>query len=468
MTRIVIVGGGVSGLSLAYRLQQSLPDAEVLVLEQRDRPGGSLWTERRDGFQVEIGPNGFLDNKPTTVDLCRDVGLGEQLLPASEASGKNRYLFLDGRLRLLPNSLPSLLGTDLLRWRSKLGLLMERVRPRRRESGEESVDAFVRRRAGPEFADVFADAFVTGIFAGDPRRLSVQAAFPRFAEFEAKHGSLIAGMFAAMRERRAAAKARGEPYRRVGMWSFRDGLRLLAETLRDRLRTTPLLGVAVRRVERDGPDGWAVCGDGRDRWTADTVVLTCPAYAQAELLAPLDAELAGEVNGIEYNRVAVVALGFRKADVPHPLDGFGYIAPQRTRRDLLGVQWCSSIFPARAPDGAVLLRALCGGVSRPEIVGWDDVRLVNAVRDEMRLAAGVTAEPNFSHIVRWERAIPQYNLGHLDRVARIEARLAHHPGLFLGGNAYRGVALNDCTEQGQLVAAAVADYLRRGKPSGPR
>lgn len=468
MTRIVIVGGGVSGLSLAYRLQQLLPDAEARLLEQRDRPGGSLWTERRDGFQIEIGPNGFLDNKPSTVDLCHDVGLGDRLLAASAASGKNRYLFLDDRLRLLPNSLFSFLGTDLLGWRDKLGLLLERFRPRRRESGDESFDAFARRRLGPAFADTFADAFVTGIYAGDPTRLSVKAAFPRLAEFEEKHGSLMVGTFAALRERRAAMKARGEPYRRTGMWSFVEGLRLLAETLRDHLRTRPLFGVTIRRVERDGPHRWAVCGDGHDRWTADAVVLACPAYAQAELLAALDPDLAEDVAGIAYNRVAVVGVGFRKADVPHSLDGFGYIAPQRTRRDLLGVQWCSSIFPARAPDGAVLLRALCGGVGRPEIVGWDDTRLIAAVRSEMRLALGVTAEPIFTHIVRWERAIPQYDLGHLDRVARIDERVSRHPGLFLGGNAYRGVALNDCTEQGQLVAGAVADYLRRGKPSGPR
>lgn len=468
MARIVIVGGGVSGLSLAYRLEQLLPLAEVLLLEQRDRPGGSLWTERREGFQVEIGPNGFLDNKPTTLDLCRDVGLNDRLLQASEASGKNRYLFLDDRLRLLPNSLFSFLGSDLLSWRAKLGLLFERFGSRRVDSDDESLDSFVRRRAGAEVADVFADAFVTGIYAGDPTRLSVRAAFPRLAEFEAKYGSVTAGMTAAARERRALAKSRGEPYRRAGMWSFRDGLRVLAETLRDRLRTSPLLGVRVRRLERTAPHGWLIHGEGNDRWSASAVVLTCPAYVQAELLAPLDATLAEQMAGIAYNRVAVVAVGYRQADVPHSLDGFGYIAPQRTRRDLLGVQWCSSIYPGRAPDGAVLLRALCGGVGRPEVVDWDDARLVAAVRAELRLALGVTAEPVFTHLVRWQRAIPQYDLGHLDRVRRIDELTAEHPGLFLGGNAYRGVALNDCTEQGHLVAARVADYVRRSSPANPR
>jgi oxygen-dependent protoporphyrinogen oxidase len=471
MARIVIAGGGVSGLSLAYRLQHIVPDADILLLEPRDRPGGSLWTERRDGFQVEIGPNGFLDNKPTTLSLCRDLSLGDRLLAASVASGKNRYLFLDGRLRLLPNSLVSFLGTDLLSWRAKLGLLLERFRGGRPpatlpERAEESLDAFVRRRAGAEAAEVFADAFVTGIYAGDATQLSVQAAFPALAEFEAKHGSVMRGMTAAARERRAAAKARGEPYRRTGMWSFRDGLRVMVEVLRDQLRTPPLFGVTVRRLERATPSSWGVYGEGKDQWNTDAVVLACPAYAQAELLAPLDATLAEDIARIPYSGVAVVALGFRRADVSHPLDGFGYIAPGRTRRDLLGVQWCSSIFPARAPEGAVLLRALCGGVSRPEVVGWDDARLITAVRAEIRLAVGVTAEPIFTHIVRWPKAIPQYNLGHLDRIARITARLASHPGLFLGGNAYRGVALNDCTANGVILAEQVASYLRCDRPSG--
>jgi oxygen-dependent protoporphyrinogen oxidase len=189
------------------------------------------------------------------------------------------------------------------------------------------------------------------------------------------------------------------------------------------------------------------------------VIVACPGYQQAAILGDLDAELADKIGGIAYNRIAVVALGYRGADVPGPLDGFGYIAPQRTRRDLLGVQYCSSIFPARAPEGTVLLRALCGGWHRAEVAGWDDERLLQAVRAELSLALGIRAAPCFHHIVRWERAIPQYLLGHLDRVAWIEQRLTRHAGLFLTGNAYHGVAFNDCTEQAGMVAARAADYL---------
>jgi oxygen-dependent protoporphyrinogen oxidase len=465
MARVVIVGAGISGLAFAYRLSRLLPSAEITVLEQRDRPGGTMWTERREGFQVEVGPNGFLDNKPATLGLCRELGLGDRLLCASEAAEQNRYLFLDGNLRRLPNSLRSFLSSDLLSWRGKLGILVERFRPKRAELSDESIDAFVRRRAGSESAEMLADALVTGIHAGDPTLLSVRAAFPRLATLEEQYGSVLKGLARTARQRRAEAARRGEPYRRASrMWSFREGLRLMIETLCERLPSKPLLGVSVRRIQRiPGTDAqsipWTVYADGKDNWPADAVVLTCPAYQQAAIVAELDPVLAREIEGIVYNRVAVIALGYGRSAVPVDLDGFGFIAPQRTRRDLLGVQWCSSIFPDRAPPGMVLLRAMCGGWNRPEVVGWEDGRLLQAVRAELRLAMGIQAEPLFHHIVRWDRAIPQYHLGHLDRVGSIEQRVVRHPGLFVGGNGYHGVAINDCTEQAEVLAGRVRSYL---------
>lgn len=461
MPTVVIVGGGLSGLSLAYRLQQSAPHLEITLLEKDDRPGGKVRTETHDGFRVECGPNGFLDTKPTTAALCRDLGLGERLIAASAAAATNRYLFLRGRLQRLPDGLGSFLRSPVLSWRGKWGLLTERFRAPRRDGTDESIDAFARRRAGDEVADVLADAFVTGIHAGDPKRLSLRATFPRLAELEEKYGSVMKGFAAAAKQRRAEARARGEVYQRPDqMWSFREGLQVLIDGLRGSLRRPPLVGAGARRVERrEGVPAWTVEGEGRERWDADAVVLACPADEQAAILADLDAELAERVGGIPYNRVAVVALGYRQADVPFALDGFGFLVPQRDRRDLLGVQWCSSIFPDRAPPGAVLLRAMCGGWSRPEIVGWDDARLLAAVRAELRAAMGVTADSVFQRVVRWEKAIPQYHLGHLGRVAWIGERVRRHPGLFLAGNAYRGVAMNDCTEQAEALAAEVARFV---------
>ena len=222
-------------------------------------------------------------------------------------------------------------------------------------------------------------------------------------------------------------------------------------------------GVVEAVDEAGGIAPWTVRAASGYTWSADAVVLACPSYEQAGIVSELSPALADEMAAIPYNRIAVVALGYRAEHCPGRHDGFGYIAPQNTRRDVLGVQWCSSIFPDRAPQGFVLWRALCGGVHRAEQVEWDDDRLAKAVHEEMKLAMGVTGTPVFKRVVRWPNAIPQYVIGHLDRVARIDALAAKHPGLFLTGNAYRGVALGDCVEQGELVAAKVALHLQQAK-----
>ena len=462
MTKVIIVGGGISGLALAFRLQRVVPQAEITLLEKSDRCGGTVRTEQHAGFRVEAGPNGFLDTKTATTTLCRDLGLEGQLLRASAATDRNRYLFLKGRMRRLPSGLGSFLSTDVISWRAKWALVTERFRRSRRQGQDESIDTFARRRVGAEVAEVLADAMVTGIHGGDPTLLSMPAAFPRLAELEEQHGSVMKGLVQAAKQRRAEAKAKGETYHRPGkLWSFRPGLQLLIDTLRDQLARPALLGVKVRRLapSLEGQASWVVYGEGEDRWTADAVVLVCPAYEQTALLADLDPVLSQDLGAIPYNRVGVAALGFRPGDVGFPLDGFGYLAPQRERRDLLGVQWCSSIYPERAPPGLALMRALFGGWHRGEMLDWEDDQLLRAVRDELRLALAVTGEPVFHRIVRWHRAIPQYHLGHLERVERIEARCRQYPGLFLGGNAFRGIALNDCTEQAEVVAGEVARYL---------
>jgi oxygen-dependent protoporphyrinogen oxidase len=465
MPKIVIVGAGISGLSLAYRLQERGPDFDITVLEECDRPGGTVWTERRHGFQVETGPNGFLDNKATTLDLCRELGLEGRLLAASPEAGKNRYLFLDGRLRALPSSLTAFLTSDLLSFQGKVAFFRERFRPGRPNGADESIADFARRRGGKEAA-LFADALVTGIYAGDPARLSIRACFPRLVALEKEYGSILKGLAQSARKRRREARLKGEPAPRRGnqVWSLRDGLGKLIETLGGRLRNPPLLGVSVRGLEKQTNGGWLVITEGKEHFPADAVILTCPAFKQAAILADLDEELADRVESIPYNRLAVVALGFRKSDVPHDLAGFGYIVPQQSRGDVLGVQWCSSIFPRRAPEGAVLLRAMAGGWVRPEVAAWDDAHLLERVRADLGQALGIRAAPIFHHIVRWNRAIPQYHLGHLEKVAWIEERITKHAGLFLGGNAYHGVAMNDCTEQAGILAKNVVEFVcRSGK-----
>lgn len=463
MPRVVIVGAGISGLVLAYRLRQARADLELTLLEAEPRVGGRIDTLAGDGFVVEAGPNGFLSSKPAMWELCAELGLANRLVPASETAARNRFVLIGGRLRRIASPF-DLLRADWLGWPAKLGLLLERLRPPRPPRADESIDSFARRRLGKQAAEGLVDAFVTGIYAGDPRLLSMAACFPRLAALERDHGSVLGGLARERAQRKRAGEAATPPR----LWSFPDGLTALSEALRQRLLPAPVLG--ARAVAVDQAEGtWRVQGaDGRAR-SAEAVVLTCPGYEQAQLLGAIAPELAAEIADIAYNRIAVVALGYHSADIKTPLDGFGYLSPRRQRRDVLGVQWCSSIFPNRAPPGMALLRALCGGWNRPDLVDWDDDRLVAAVHRELSTLLGVRAAPVFRKVIRWDRAIPQYLVGHLQRVARIEALAAARPGLFLGGSAYRGVALNDCVEQASALAQQVAQFLfsRARRPMVP-
>ncbi len=453
MPHVAIVGAGLAGLATAYRLRRLVPGADITVLDAAPRPGGNVGTELDGGFRLELGPNGFLDSKPGMVELCRDLGLGDELVAASEGSRKNRYVYLNGAIHALPGSPWSFLTTKLLSARGKLALLAEPLRRRAGVSGEESVAQFARRRLGKEAAGVFMDALVTGVHAADWESLSVAAAFPRLVELERGHGSLYRGVTrSAKAKRKAAGGVRPPPTR---MWSFPTGLQRLVDALVADLGPALRLHSPLSKLTRDG-----------DRWRlelpggvihADAVILTQPAYSQAEVLADFDPELARELAAIEYNPIAVVGLGYKLADCPKPLDGFGYIAPPSAGRPVLGVQWCSEIFPGRAPAGHNLWRALVGGAKRPELAALPDAELVKLVADEMRHVMKVTAEPAWTRVVRWPRAIPFYRVGHLARVGRIEALAARHTGLVLGGNAFGGVALNDVAEQAKQNAARLAE-----------
>ncbi len=456
MPTVVIAGAGLSGLATAYRLLHLRPDLTLHVCEAAPRPGGNIGTVERAGFRVELGPNGFLDSKPAMRELCRDLGIAGELIPASEGSRKNRYVYHRGRVARLPASPLGLLTTPLLSLRGKLDLLGEPFR-RRGPGHDESVAAFARRRLGREAAGVFLEALVTGVHAADWEQLSVAAAFPRLAHFEAAHGSLLRGVLAAGRVKKRQRRASGERYEPTRMWSFPTGLQRLVDALRDRLGPHVRPHSPVTRVSRT-LTGWMVLAGG-DTLLADAVVLTQPAPFQAECVADLDPALSADMAAIAYSPVAVVALGYRAADCRGDLDGFGYIAPPSAGRPVLGVQWCSSIFPGRAPPGHVLWRALCGGATRPDVYALDDAPLTATVHAEMRHAMGVRGDPVFAQVVRWPRAIPHYTVGHPARVERIDRAVALHPGLFVTGNAFRGVAMNDVAEQAGLVAGRAAGFL---------
>jgi oxygen-dependent protoporphyrinogen oxidase len=451
MRSVIVIGGGLAGLATAFRLGGGVG---VRVFEANGRAGGNLHTTASaDGFRVEWGPNGFLDGKPGVLQLCRDLGLGGQLVAASDGSRLNRFVYWNGAVQKLPGGPVGLLTTPLLSLRGKLSLLAEPLRRAARDTPAESVRAFATRRMGAEAARVFVDALVTGIHAADPEKLSVRAAFPRLVEFERTSGSVLRGALRASKQKKRDAATRGEASPPQRMWSFPGGLQTLVDRLRDVLGDKLTLGAAARKLERL-PDGrWRLTTDAGAH-DADAVVLACPAHEQAKLLADIDMSLASDLGDITSTPVAVVALGYRAADAPTP-DGFGYLAPQSLKRDALGVQWCSSIFPGRAPAGFVLWRALCGGAFRGDLLDLPDAELTRRIHAEMRATLKVTGEPVFTQVVKWPRAIPQYYLGHLERVERIDAAVARLPGLFVTGNAFKGVAMNDVAEQAALTAARV-------------
>ncbi len=476
MKHVVIVGAGVSGLATAFHLgrlaRQRGLELRATVLESATRPGGRVWTERTGGFQIELGANGFLDSKRSTIDLCRQVGLSDQLI-AARPEARTRYLFWNGRLHKLPTGPGSLVTSGLLSLGGKVRLVCERFIAARRDAGDETVHEFASRRIGREAADVLIDALVTGIHAGDPTLLSAPAAFPRLIALEREYGSLMRAM-SKLRKKRRAEQGNGplpQPSPRSGerektgagpggtLWSLRGGMGQLIESLAEQCGGELVRGVQINAVRPGAEGGWSVEADGHDRWSADAVVLACPSFTQAQLVETFDPDLTSLLSEIRYNSVVVVALGFRRSDIECDLAGFGYLSPQHKRRDVLGVLWSSTIFDHRAPAGMVLVQAMCGGWNRPDLVGWDDDRLVRSVRDELRTSLQIEADAALVRIVRWPQAIPQYHVGHLERLAAIELRRRQHAGLFLTGNSFRGIAVNDCAEEAVRCAGEVVERL---------
>jgi len=456
VSRHIVIGGGIAGLTAAHRLRAAAPQADVLLLEGAERPGGHVHTIRDGGFVVEAGPNGFLAraNEPEPMALVRELGLEGALIEAQPAA-KRRFVWLRGRLRLAPSSPPSLLSTDALSPAGKLRLALEPF-VRSRSNAGESVHAFAARRLGREAADALVDPAVSGVSAGDSRALEAAAAFPMLVEMEREHGSLLRAMLA----RRAKAPR---------LVSFLGGLGTLTEALARRL------GSAVRthaRVQRLAPvaGGWHVLLDSGEWLDADAVVIATSAANAAALLAPVDAELSRELAGFPQAGLGVVAMAFRAADLPRPLDGYGFLAARgHGLNDTLGVVWESSLFAGRAPAGHVLVRAMLGGARRPEVPELDAPSLLERARRELATAMGVRAMPVRHWVWRWPRAITQYTPGHLERVARVRARLAQHPGLELCGTSYDGISFTAAMVSAERAAARLLELpVAEPKPEPPR
>lgn len=455
MKRIVIVGGGISGLALAHALLKRGArerGLEVTVLEKSRRPGGNIRTEAIDGYLCEWGPNGFLDNAPETLALVRDLGLEPEVQPSDDRA-RRRYVFRRGRLHLLPGRPGQFLASGLLSGPGKLRIGLEPF-ARPRPPGDETIHGFAARRIGREAAEVLVDAMISGVFAGDARALSLRACFPKMWEMETEHGGLFRALFARNRAgRRGKGEAIGSPLGRLT--SFRRGTEELVRALARGLEGALATGAAVAGLSETG-GGYRLEGEAPPLEAA-AVVLCGGAGASARIVEGLDAELAATLREIPGSPLAVVCLGYEEARLPRPLDGFGFLVPRGEGPRLLGALWDSSIYPGRAPEGRALLRAMIGGAHDPEAARLDEEALLAVVRGDLRTTMGLDVEPVFTRIFRHPLGIPQYTVGHLDRLARIERRLERHPGLYVAGNAYRGVAINACVaEAGPLAERILA------------
>ncbi|NJD39752.1 MAG: protoporphyrinogen oxidase [Geobacter sp.] len=464
MKNLIVIGGGISGLSTAWLLQHRAQQAGITIgltlLEQEMQPGGKIKSVRENGFLCEWGPNGFLDSKPQTLDLCAALGISDQLHRSND-NARKRFIFTGGQLHRLPENGPSFLKSGLLSWPGKLRLLGEPFAAAP-PGDDETLAAFGRRRLGPEALQKLIAPMASGIFAGDPETMSLQSCFPRIAELEREYGGLFRAMVALAKKKKQERKAGKVVSSAAGpggtLTSFKPGIQFLTDTLAAQLGERVKTGVTAAAVTRSGQQ-WQVQTTAGETLMADLVILASPAYATADLLESVDSPLVETLRQIRYATLSVVCCGFETAGLGHPLDGFGYLIPKEEGRTALGTLWDSSMFEERAPAGQALLRSMAGGACRPELIELSDQELLQRIRNDLQAAMGITAPPCFSRIIRHQQAIPQYTTGHGKRLEQLEARLGGLPGLLLTGNAYKGVGLNDCVAASQATVERALDYL---------
>lgn len=454
--RVLIIGGGIAGLTTAYRLQQWAGETvEWRLIERDHRLGGKIRTAREDGFVIEAGPDSFHAQKPATIELCHELGLADDVIGPNTASGST-LIWSRGRLRAMPEAMslvPSRIGpflrSSLISWPGKLRMGMEAIIPPRMNGFEdESIAAFVRRRLGNEAVEKIAAPLMAGIHAGDVEKLSLRSTFPRFHDIEREYGGLMRAVWARKRQRTAAKPS--PPY-----FSLKGGVQQLVDALVGALDPARIdLGrhiLGMRRVN----GSYRLFVDGAEAISADRVVFATPASATAYILEDLAPRLAEKLRELRSVSTATVSLGFRQSDIGRVPSGSGYVVAN-DRRGVLGCTWSSNKFLDRAPRGHVLVRVFIGGSGAEDCAEQDNERLVARARQEVNRSLGVAAEPILTKVYRWPKSHPQYEIGHQERVAEIEHLVAQYPGMYLAGAAYRGVGIPDCIQSGDRVAGRIA------------
>lgn len=446
----LIIGGGISGLVCAYALQKS--GVEVLAVEQSDRPGGVIRTERRDGYLLELGPQSF-SGTAQMLQLFDDLGIRQQI--AQAPSGAPRYVLVNEKLQKVPMSPPAFLGSGIVGLGTKFALLRDIFGTSHPPENDESIADFVRRKFSAQMLDRLVGPFVSGVYAGDPEKLSLRSAFPTLYEAEKSKGSVIRGMFS-----KAKPQPLGQPRQRPTLLSFANGTQTFTDALAAKLADRISLNTVASSVAKDDsgptPTFQVTIRRGADQTTilADSLIVATPTSVGRTLLREVDLAIADRLSEIEYAPTAVVSLGYRKSEIGDPLHGFGFLIPRSSGIRTLGTVWNTSLFPNRAPEGHALLTSFIGGATDPQAVHMPD-ELLSIVHKEIAAVLKIRTEPVFSNVTIYPKAIPQYNLGHSERLAAIETARKKHSNLWLIGNYLRGPAIGACVEQSLSVAEEI-------------
>jgi oxygen-dependent protoporphyrinogen oxidase len=463
--RVAIVGGGISGLAAANRLREIAPQAEIALFEAAGRVGGILQTVERDGYLIERSADMFTTREPWALDLCRRIGLADELIGTNEA-GRKAFVVRGGKLLPVPDGFTLMsparvwpvLATPLLSWKSKLRLGLEYFTSKRPSAKDESLASFVIRHFGREAFDRLIQPLIGGIYTADPARLSMQATLPQFVEMERTHGSLIRAMRSSQRRQPKAERASGARYGQFV--APRHGMQQLIETIAARLPEGAIrLNAPVEKIARIESGGWLVEAKGAAPERFNAIVLALPAHRCPPLLSAVNAELARLVGSIPHAGCSVVILGYRRAQISRPCSGFGVVAPAVENRRIIAASFASLKFPGRAAEDRLLIRVFVGGALQPDLARLPDSQLEALVRQELADLIGAEGEPEFCEVARWLGVMPQYHVGHLDLVADIEKRVEALPHFALAGNAYRGVGIPFCVRSGEQAAERVAQTL---------
>jgi len=476
---VAIIGGGIAGLATAHALMEQAEARGVAlrctVLESGAAWGGKIVTHTIGDLVTEAGPDSFLSSKPAGLQLVDKLGLNDQLINTNE-TGKKAFVYLGGRLRELPEGLIAIapgqirpfLKSGLLSFGGFARMGMDLVLPAKRSSVDESLASFARRRFGQQAFERMMEPLMAGIYAGDAEELSVRATFPRFVELEQEHGSVLRGMMRVRARRNGAGRTEAK---RTMFVTLKRGLQELVTALVRRLSDHGVLlrsGMTVEalRVRSNQAGRWTydMVLQDRSALSADSLVLATPAYVAADLLRPLTPIAAGLLEMISYASTATIALAYPASVIGGAVQGFGFVVPRLEKRDLIAATWTSLKWPHRAPPDQLMVRCYVGGAGRESILALEDPALIARVKTELREICGIAEEPTYTEVNRWMNAMPQYRLGHLERLAQAEVALSRFGGVFLTGSAYRGVGIPDCVRDGAVAADKVMRYLSGERP----